>query len=1202
MKPTIIHPKYRSLPSSRSARKGFALVVTLSLMILLTVIAVGLLTLSSVSLRSSSQSTNLNLARSNARMALMIAIGELQKQAGVDTRITAPADILDQPSSGTVSPMVTGVWKSWEGSNHEQSGPAMGRPVSVGDYKQQKRDRFLSWLVSGDPAQSGTLPDTKKGIGKAILLGDKTVGAGVDREKLQIHLTPTAISNLGKRTGSYAWWVAGENQKARLPKPYDPKQDNSARWAMNAKSHAVGDPEPFGMVDLLTDSTPAQKGISLKQADFISKSGTLPTSQQFFHDLSPYSVGLLCNVATGGWKKDLSLLTERWSSVGTTSLPFFRLKPGEDLLYNIPSMGNKTPDKSVFYPWSGYRGAASDPPSDRHPAVTSWENLKNFALSYRTGATISGSGQATMDSFAKRGRNVADTFDYLHKVRVTPVLGRAQWIFSHAAGKPPAPKAGETPPPAGYLEPRLLLSGVFTLWNPYNVTLKYTEVPLRLRLWRPMPAALQYTVNGVQNSSYNRLMIDSDTSNYKPNNLPQLSKVTHLIYEINEPFTLKPGETRVFSPEAGVQSLANNSFSNDPFVVLKPGYRSTGGHYFVINNSAGKPAYAPPTSTLKANARFDTTTFEGVEGVGIVVHATPTPPGTPAGDRSTRDDRLTLRYRAMYSKDVAEKLYKPLEGLAESPSLNTLLTNPSPFLTAVLGARMASKTHMPSKGFVQSSPFVNFTAMGGLDEATPTINRHYPGTDHPVNSPFDFSFLPLTPLSDILPNAGDSSNRGYVMTGFQKGDGLSRCVVCELPTRPIQSLVELQSWDLRYDNPVPPFAYNLIGNSDATPLLPSDSAALASGPPDINLQHDDSYCANHLLFDDWFASSITPDPAMFGQGGSVQKTFTDFLLDATGDTAPLGNRAYRPLAEDLGFTAGQASNAKKLHDDHVAKPDSWKTIASRLEVEGMFNVNSTSETAWRVLLGHARNQRVPYMLESGSSWSAALSDKSDFPVSRFSVAADVEASKPGSSGAFADATQFTGYRVFNKQMIDALAKEVVKQVRLRGPFLSLSEFVNRQLSTGELALAGALQTALNEMAKSTATNPYKVIEEVLPRYSAAAPEGTASAEYAFPQAAVGHAGYGLPGWTRQADILRPLAPILTVRDDTFVIRTYGDARDAANKVTATAVCEAVVRRTRNFVDTGDAAEISTSPTSEVNRKFGRRFELVSFRWLSPSEI
>ena len=73
--------------------------------------------------------------------------------------------------------------------------------------------------------------------------------------------------------------------------------------------------------------------------------------------------------------------------------------------------------------------------------------------------------------------------------------------------------------------------------------------------------------------------------------------------------------------------------------------------------------------------------------------------------------------------------------------------------------------------------------------------------------------------------------------------------------------------------------------------------------------------------------------------------------------------------------------------------------------------------------------------------------------------------------------------------------------------------------------------------------------------------------------------FGLPGWIRQADVLRPIAPILSARDDTFTIRTYGDARDASGKVIARAWCEAVVQRTRDFVDATDAADSVGPPTN-----------------------
>ena len=56
--------------------KGFALIITISMMILLALLAVGLLTLSTVALRSAGQADAMATARANARMALMLAIHE----------------------------------------------------------------------------------------------------------------------------------------------------------------------------------------------------------------------------------------------------------------------------------------------------------------------------------------------------------------------------------------------------------------------------------------------------------------------------------------------------------------------------------------------------------------------------------------------------------------------------------------------------------------------------------------------------------------------------------------------------------------------------------------------------------------------------------------------------------------------------------------------------------------------------------------------------------------------------------------------------------------------------------------------------------------------------------------------------------------------------------------------------------------------
>ena len=912
--------QHRFTPARRP-QAGFALVVTLMLMILLTIIAVGLLTLSTISLRSTSQGGYLATARSNARMALMLALGDLQKNSGPDTRVTARADVLDRNS-----PMIVGAWKSWEGTDHEMTGAAQGRPVSPGNYKTTKENRFLGWLVSGDPSKVKILPDISPAGGKAILLGAQSVGTGTGRDKLQINLTPTLTTN-GNEKGAYAWWVSGENQKVRLPKPYEPSADNNGRWAANAKSHSIADPKALGLEDLLDDPAPALKAVSLKQADFISDPGTLPTSREFYHDLSTSSVGLLTNTATGGWKKDLSLLTENWAAVGTSNLPLFRVKPGEDIFSNKPTTTDPTASKSMLYPWSDYRGTAADIAVHRHGAVTSWENLKDYVLAYRDkGISIQSSGNASMASASYPISDKANSFNFLHKVRVLPLIARIQWVFSHSAAKL---ATNATTNPSGTLyEPRLLLTPVITMWNPYNVDLSFTRTPLYFTIPNPLPTALCYTVNGTRNANYNRLTTDTDPPGAasNPNNMPALSGSGALSYQITSTFTLMPGETRVFSPSA-VPAVAT------ALLDLQPGYRSGGGHYFTLKKDDGTNLSAPATATIKADAKFDTIYDDVTLGVGIYLNMM-------VGGTSNAERHLA--YRMVYTPDVATKIYPEVKGLAESATLASISTKPSPFLTTIFGARMASKTHLAAKGFVQSSPLVNYTAMGGKDVIEKTILKHYGGTNHPVNSPFDYSFQSVTPFDNLLPNADSSTNRGYIVTGFIKADGLSRCVIDELPTRPLQSIAELQNWDLRYENPIPPFSFNIIGNSDATPLIPADAVVNGTdaGQP-TNLQHDDSYCANHLLFDDWFFSSIAPDPSTFGTSGrNIKQTYTDFVRGTT----PLGNRAYRPLLADAANAAVSSSNADALYANFCGLGQALNTAALRPQVAAYFNLEILRET------------------------------------------------------------------------------------------------------------------------------------------------------------------------------------------------------------------------------------------------------------------
>ena len=81
------------IPRKPFVEKGFSLVALMMLMALVVVVLLGLISLSDLEVRGSKRNVHEQAARANARMALMIAIGELQKHTGPDQRVTAKAAI-----------------------------------------------------------------------------------------------------------------------------------------------------------------------------------------------------------------------------------------------------------------------------------------------------------------------------------------------------------------------------------------------------------------------------------------------------------------------------------------------------------------------------------------------------------------------------------------------------------------------------------------------------------------------------------------------------------------------------------------------------------------------------------------------------------------------------------------------------------------------------------------------------------------------------------------------------------------------------------------------------------------------------------------------------------------------------------------------------------------------------------------------------
>lgn len=468
-------------------------------------------------------------------------------------------------------------------------------------------------------------------------------------------------------------------------------------------------------------------------------------------------------------------------------------------------------------------------------------------------------------------------------------------------------------------------------------------------------------------------------------------------------------------------------------------------------------------------------------------------------------------------------------------------------------------------------------------------------------------------LQGMVAYTGDNGFWGPDNRSAGLGDWNTHVPMFEIPTQPLTSLAQFQHIQVGFM--ADESAY-MVGNSRVSPFVGFSKISqqqLNDGPgntildmrgtrwdtgraPDRNdwtmTRVDQSWILNDVLWDGYYFSGIAPGTGISSSG----VRWSDHVLNRT----PLPNsqfQAYAPLHGTDGSEWFQSGSGEPLAGSPVG-------IGGHMMVEGMFNVNSTSVEAWKALLAGTR--RVDVLTAGGTETSSGT------VFGRFLQPQDGENQ------------EWTGFRGLTDEQICALAEAIVVQVKERGPFLSLSEFVNRRLSTAADPAtvhphmeSGALQAAIDATSQMALDQgrPELAINSLFTQTLEDAGLTPAQLELnPWVRSRIDGdslVAQGVNGDMTQADVLTAIGPLLSARSDTFLIRSYGEVTDSSGGILSRAWCEVVVQRVPDYLDSsrsrsqapGWAPHESLPATTTYDTQTPRRqFRILRFRWLNEEDV
>ena len=309
--------------------RGFALLVTVVLLAFLVLLLTSLATLTRVETQVAANHQALAQARQNALLALNIALGQLQKHAGPDARITARAEITS--SAVVANPYFTGVWAA---------GGAGASPDTwlVAGSELPGATAASVWAAAPDPSEDALTDDTLFLVGNASMAVDPSAPTAAEKArriklaKQDIFAPAGAVAGLSAsdapRIGRYAWWIGDQGVKASLALPDRADQVTYAPWSTPMQRRRIRQqlasmPNYFRANSAATvfpkeGFDPLAAGASLgrvqahEQLGYLTpKSGVMAEfARAHRHDFTPVARSVLASTRTDGHRglmRDLSL-------------------------------------------------------------------------------------------------------------------------------------------------------------------------------------------------------------------------------------------------------------------------------------------------------------------------------------------------------------------------------------------------------------------------------------------------------------------------------------------------------------------------------------------------------------------------------------------------------------------------------------------------------------------------------------------------------------------------------------------------------------------------------------------------------------------------------------------------------------------------------------------------------------------------------